>query len=757
VNIRSRIFSSPLEERVRAFAGLPVAWQGGLQGNVVGAVLAAIVTLPLSMGLGVLAFSPFGPEFAARGVIAALYSVVFLGLVAVLVGSRGAAIYAPRSLVAFMIASVSADLFLHAQWLPGTPDALAAAIFLLLALSGVFQLVFGLARLSKVVKFIPTPVMAGFQNAAAIVIMYSQLHVILGLALRPRSLAQWASALPDARPLNVLVAAATLLLVFKGAQISKRVPPLVLGLVGGTLLYHACLAMGGQALLGGMLGHIPAVIPDGRELTNIMALTVVPGFIDALPGILLGAASIAVVSSLDVLISAKIVENLTRRRGNGTQELISMGCANIASPLLGGIAGSISLASTTTAVKGGATNSLALLLHALLFLFLVPLIAPLIGYIPRVVIGALLLYAGIQLVDKWTLALLKRVMARKGVQWRGIAVDLGVILVVASVALAGEIMAAVLLGVAIAIVVFMLRMSRSVIRRERYGDAVHSRRARDLADQQLLDNHGQSILAIELEGPLFFASAELLHNRMDDAFTEGVRYVILDLSRVTELDSTGARILVQADERLKAARCRMVICGAEARAELHALLIDHGVADAFTRERTFPDLDHALEWCENDLLATLRSAAAGEDHPFDGLDLLRDVSAKDREALRAALVKREYAPGEVVFRQGDEGDALYVIARGSASVWLRDAASGQRRLMTFSQGTFFGEMALLDRERRSATVTADERVVCYVLDRAAFERLAEAHPRAGMALLANVGRELSLRMRGANRTLTELA
>jgi CRP-like cAMP-binding protein len=106
---------------------------------------------------------------------------------------------------------------------------------------------------------------------------------------------------------------------------------------------------------------------------------------------------------------------------------------------------------------------------------------------------------------------------------------------------------------------------------------------------------------------------------------------------------------------------------------------------------------------------------------------------------------------------GEDGDALYVIARGSASVWLRDPEAGQRRLMTFSQGTFFGEMALLDRERRSATVTADERLVCYVLDRASFERLAQSHPRAGIAILSNVGRELSQRMRRTNRTLAELA
>jgi CRP-like cAMP-binding protein len=104
-----------------------------------------------------------------------------------------------------------------------------------------------------------------------------------------------------------------------------------------------------------------------------------------------------------------------------------------------------------------------------------------------------------------------------------------------------------------------------------------------------------------------------------------------------------------------------------------------------------------------------------------------------------------------VFSRGDEGNALYVIASGSASAWL-----GDTRLMTFSKGTFFGEMALLDRERRSATITADGALVCYVLERAAFDQLARTHPRAGLALLANLGRELARRMRRTNRSLLEL-
>jgi CRP-like cAMP-binding protein len=201
----------------------------------------------------------------------------------------------------------------------------------------------------------------------------------------------------------------------------------------------------------------------------------------------------------------------------------------------------------------------------------------------------------------------------------------------------------------------------------------------------------------------------------------------------------------------------MVVCGTEKRAELAALVADHGIAEALTPERMFPDLDHALERCEDHLLATCREPVAGVEHTFERLDLVRDMAPQDREALQAALVRREWSQGHTVFSQGEDGDALYVIARGSASVWLRDPESGMRRLMTFSQGTFFGEMALLDRERRSATVTADERLVCYVLERASFEELSRTHPGAGIAILANVGRELSQRMRRTNRTLAELA
>lgn len=754
--MESRILTSPVAGSPWEFSALPDGWKVGSHRNIVAGCVGALISLPLSMGLGALAFAPLGPGYITAGVLAGLYGAAFIGLVTVLAGARGGAIYGPKSLVSFMVAAVCAHLIVGAGWLPANePEVVLSAVFLLLAIAGALQLTFGLLRLSRLVKFIPTPVMAGFQNAASIIIVLSQIHVLLGVQAKP-ALAAWPAALHEAKPLCLFVGLVTLGLVFCGQRIFKRVPPMVTALFGGTLLYYA-LAAASLGELGPTLGAIPMSIPDGHQVAGIMAVTQRPGFWQALPAMVLGAASIAVVGSLDVLISAKVVENLSGQRGNSTRELLCIGAANSVAPLLGGVVGSISLSATTAVLKSGGRNSLALFVHAVLFLALVPLLAPLLAHVPLVVIGALVMQVGTQLFDRWTLQLLKRVVTGRAINWASISLDLLVIGLVTGVAVAGQVVVAVLLGITIAVMVFTFRMSRGVIRSRRYGDEIHSRRTRSAADLAILGEHGRRILAIELEGPLFFASAETLHNSIDAAIAEDVRYVILDVSRVNELDSTGARIVLQTQQRMRAAGVHLLMCGHDEHAGTASLLADHSVVEALTRERLFPDLDRALEWCENHLLESVRTGAAAADHPFELLDVARDLGSEERELLRAALVRREFAPGTAVVSQREPGDALYIIARGSASVRLNDDRGRERRLVTFSAGTVFGEMALLDRETRSATVVADEPLVCYLLERRAFEELAAARPRIGLQLLANIGRELSLRMRRANRILAELS
>ena len=762
--MESRLLDPALRVEDAPFALFPRSWRANARGDVGGGLVAAVVSVPMSIGFGLLAFAPFGERFLSVGILAGLYGAIFLGLVAVVLGARGPTVYAPRSLIAFMVGSIALHSFAESHAGPlgeSEPAYLAGALLATLALAGLFQVLFGAARLGTLVRFIPSPVMAGFQNAAALLILYSQVHVLLGLPKR-LPLAELPAALAHAKALNLLLGAATIVVIWYGARLSRRLPPALLGLIFGTLAYYVLAAAGFEDALGPTIGAIPGSAPDGRFFGAILSFGLHPRAPELAPAILLSALSLAVVASLDTLICARIVEGMTGQRGDANRTLRVIGGANLVTALLGGLCGGVSVASSTANFKGGSRTSLSLLVHSLAICVAVVALAPLLGRLPLVVVGAVLVVTAVQLMDKWSLQLVRKVASRQMVDWRAIALDLAVIVTVAATAIAGDIVVAVLIGVGVAVVLFVLRMSRSIVRSEQHGDVLRSRRARDATESALLSEHGRRILLMALEGPVFFGSAESLAERVEGALRRGARYVLLDFRGVNDLDSTGARILLQTEERLRERGALLLLAAVDGRRHVSVMLRDAGVVAAVTSGRVFADADRGLEWAENHLIAGLRAAPAqpAGEYPLAQLDLLSDFTAEERERFCALLRRDEYPPGAVVFREGADGEELYVIVRGSASVKLRIGAVGEpareQRLVTFAAGTVFGEMALIDRESRSATVEADERLVCYVLGRAAYERVVrEMHPIA-MKLMTNLGRELSARLRRANRMINQL-
>lgn len=752
----SRLYQTAAKTPTWEFSSVPDGWSTEPHRNIAAGATATIVSLPSSIGLGVIALAPLGAEYVSIGMMAGLHGAAFLSLVALLAGARGIAIYAPRGLVTFSIASVVATTLVGASWLPRDPYMVVSALFLMLALVGVFQLIFALARLPRLVKYLPAPVLAGFQNAAAIAIMLSQLPSILG-ASTSTGFSQLSSVVASATLMPAALGILTIVLVFNGHRFSKRVPAVLIGLAGGSLVYHLVDKLMFAGVFGGTLTHVAAEIPSGIELAGIMAVTQLPGFAEALPDIIVAAASVAVVASIDVLMGAKLVENMSRQRGNSTRQLLCMGAANTLTPLLGGIAGSISISPTSTNYLSGGRNSLTLLTHGLAMLAIIMFFAPLLSFIPKVVIAALVFCAGIQLLDRWTIRLLQRLVRGRSVRWRDISIDLLVIFLVAGVALFVNMAVAVGLGILISVVVFTIRMSHGMVRRVRYGNRIHSRRSRPVDEMELLATHGQRVMSIELEGPVFFASAEQLHNRIDEAIADGVTHIIVDIERVTEMDSTGTQILMQTAERAKALGIQFLLSGVMVSVRAASIMRDQGVWDQMTNERMFPDLDRALEWCETNLLADISTRAVADGElPLDRFELLAGLSADERDALVPLLTRYQWQAGETVFSQGDAGDALYLILCGSASVRI-ELPNGNRRIVTFSAGTIFGEMALLDQDARSATVFADEPMTCYAFSRESFAQIKLSSPSVAMTLLANLARELSHRIRLTNRAHQESA
>ncbi|NBR28641.1 MAG: hypothetical protein EBT83_09575, partial [Betaproteobacteria bacterium] len=188
---------TPAPERVSA-ENSAKPWLRHLKGDMVGGIAAAIMTIPISMGYGLLALSPFGEAMVPTAILAGLYAPIFGCLVALLLGANTTMIYSPRSIVTFLIGALVLDSIVRSNLVflqNAAPATQLAVAFMLIFMAGFFQALFGVFRFGELVRYIPAPVIAGFQNAAAILIFFSQLNSMLGL--RPQLAVNQGLKLPN--------------------------------------------------------------------------------------------------------------------------------------------------------------------------------------------------------------------------------------------------------------------------------------------------------------------------------------------------------------------------------------------------------------------------------------------------------------------------------------------------------------------------------------------------------------------------------
>ena len=655
------------------------------------------------------------------------------------------------ALVAQLIAAGGFDL--------SSPEEVRIVLTLAFAavlLSGCTQVLLGTFRVGVLVKFIPYPVVAGILNCAAILLIYSQMWPFLGA---PRqSLASLAANLGEVRPLTVVVAAVTALVVWRGGIFMHRAIVPVVALLLGTLLHHLFPVVLGEVRLGPVLGALPSAFPKPSYFPGFIEIFTTTEYLRLLPILLSGALAIAVLDSLSSLINLVALQSLANRRFDANRQLLGQGVGNAAVSLFGGLSTAGLVAETAMNHKTGGRTTLSGVVNSLTVLLLILVLARFLGFIPHAAIAGLIVVIALGLFDRWSLHILRETVQRERVKRQDLFINLSEMLLVVVVGLTFNLVAAVGAGVVVAILVFVAQMSRSPIRRIRTGTAVRSKRLRDPHLSELLHEHGHRIVVIELEGTVFFGSCDRVAGEMEELARRGADYLIVDLKRVRRIDATGYRILGQAYERLRNTGLSVgfsYVVPDRAESEIARNLILTG---SVFPEDCFDTTDHALEVFEDGLLEKLDAAAAqAEDWSIVDFANALGLEEEEHETFARHLRTRQYDAGEFVVRQGETGASMFFLSRGSADVTIPILERGRRRrLSTLTRGTAFGEMSLLSGFPRSADVRAREDLICFELTRAELASLRKRHPEIAMKVFSGIGRILGARLQEANDLISEL-
>lgn len=296
----------------------------------------------------------------------------------------------------------------------------------------------------------------------------------------------------------------------------------------------------------------------------------------------------------------------------------------------------------------------------------------------------------------------------------------------------------------------------SLVLASRYsGCESPSNRVRSPLVAARLREQATAIQVLALQGDLSLDGMErIVRGLLGDT---ALKHAVLDLHRASTISPSAALLLHQTRLELEGRGCSLVLSRLRRPSELAASL--DAVGDDRPPPPTFPDNDHAMEWCEDRLLEQLQlDEPATVAEGLDDFAFFAGVTTAEAKALTHILTLQHYEAGASIISSGDsDDDRLFLILGGEVSVLLPLRDGGSQRLATLGAGMVFGEMALFDQSRRSATVRADSAVACWVLRAKDLDVLARDFPGLKVTLLQNLSRSLAARLNQANGLVAALA
>lgn len=534
-----------------------------LKGDLTGGLVAGVVALPLALAFGVQ---------SGLGAIAGLYGAIAVGILAALFGGTLTQASGPTG----PMTVVSAALVASAIDIAGSLESAMGIIILAFLLGGLLQILFGLINIAGYIKYFPYPVVSGFMSGVGLIIVILQLFPFAGLDSAKSTVAVMKD-LPrlftDFNWQALALGGLTVLIYYVFPKITKAVPsPLVALVVASVAAYFLKWDVP-------IIGEIPSGLPnlqlDGILSVDSSAYSLIAEY----------ALVLAVLGSIDSLLTSVIADNMTKTKHNSNRELIGQGIGNAVAAMFGGIPGAGATKGTVVNINSGGRTRLSGMFHGLFLLAVLLGLGSLAAHIPLAVLAGILIPIGFKIVDTKGLKHLTSVP-------RADAIVLVVVLLFTTF---GSLIQAVGIGLILASLLFMKKASDLGEEGIQIGSLAGFDGEKPWKDEEALyEKYKDKVLIKHLYGPLFFGFTAHFKDQLQEISPE-VDALIMRFDEVPYIDQSGLYALEDAMLELQKKGVKVLFTGLQTQ-PLDLMTSIDIIPDVIPKEQLFDTIDASFKW-----------------------------------------------------------------------------------------------------------------------------------------------------------------
>ncbi len=714
--------------------------------NAVTAVILSILNITFAISLAAFIFNRELSVFLPTGVGILLIATALPALIIGVGSSIPGVISIPKGNVCAVL-SLMVPAIAAATTPSETLPTILAAIMISTILTGALLFLLGYLQIGNLFRFIPYPVIGGYFAGAGFLLVKGGIPVMADIILTSETFGRLFTLQTLMLWLPGVLFAFIVYFMDRFVKHNLVIPVLLITGVAG---FYAYLFVSGTSVVQARaIGLLMNEFPGGDMMPPVGPAL----FFDTNYAVVADQAgnilTIMFLSAITALLIISGIEIGTEQDIDLDRDLMVAGAANAVTGLAGGTVGFHTAADTILGYRLGGRHRIAGILYGAIcgaVLFLGPKV---ITFFPKPIMGGLLIYQGLDLLITWAYDSRKKLPL----------IDYILVLAILVVVVFMGFLQAVAVGILIAAGLFVINYSRSdYIRHALSGKRQRSKVMRGPAQEKVLNAHGEKIYTLALQGYLFFGTSDrLLQHFKQQVGTEEeskIQYVVFDFHLVTDIDISAANSFVRM-KQFAASRGITLVFSSLSR-EIKEQLERSGF---FGKEdkvsKKFADFDHALEWCEE---AIIEKVVRGVSSRVPIREILSEIFDRKPEIalFRKCLKMRQIAPGDTLFKKGDEANSMFFIESGKITILIVLGKNNYIRLQTLGGGTVFGEMGLYSNAPRSATAVARQASVLYELDGRYFALLQKKYPKVAAKFQGYIISTLAARLATSNQTLQSM-